>query len=97
MKPCFEILSVDKAIKKLTKMKKDDSKKIAICIIDFDNDTTEKVIASYSESCDIIKNGMTIAHNRDKYISHLEVFSVVQDINNILPKGTMHDILIGSE
>lgn len=96
MKPCFEILSVDKAIKKLARIKRG-NKRIAICIIDFDNDTTEKVIASYSESCDIIKNGMTIAHNQDKYLSHLEIFSVVQDINNIIPKGTMHDILIGRE
>lgn len=96
MKPCFEILSVDKAIKKLARIKKG-NRRVAICIIDFDNDTTEKVIASYSESCNIIKNGMTIAHNQDEYISHLEVFSVVQDINNISPIGTMHDILIGSE
>ena len=96
MKSNFEILSVDKAIKKLARIKKIIRKSQFVLLISI-MIRLKKVVASYSESCNIIKNGMTITHNQDEYISHLEVFSVVQDINNILPKGTMHDILIGSE
>ena len=91
----YGFVDIDTAIKELETLKKK-GKNAVVCIINFDERTTERTIATYDESCDIIKNGITIAHNRDKYISHIEVFSILQnDIKNIKPKGIMHDILIG--
>ena len=93
----FGFVDIDTAIAELKKMKKE-NKKAIVCIINFDNNTSERKIATYDESCEIIRNGVTIAHNRDEYISHIEVFSVKQkDMEHILPVGIMHDILIGSD
>lgn len=93
----YGFVDIDAAIKKLEKMKKE-NKNTVVFIVDFDNNTTKRKIANYDESCKIIRNGITIAHNQDDYISHIEVFSVKQkDKNNILPIGIMHDILIGCE
>lgn len=93
----YEFVDIDTAIKKLERLKRE-NRKAVVCIVDFDNDTTEKKIASYDESCKIIRNGATIAHNQDSVVSHLEVFSLPQkQLESIVPKGIMHDILIGCE
>ena len=93
----FKFVDIDTAIKKLERLKRE-NKKAVVCIVDFDKDITEKKLTSYDESCRIIRNGATIAHNHDSFMSHLEVFSYPQkQIENIIPKGIMHDILIGIE
>ena len=91
----YTFTDIDTAIAKLERLKKE-NKKASVCIVNFDEETSEKRLASYDESCDIIRNGLTIAHNQDDYISHIEVFSVRQkDRNHIIPSGIMHDIIIG--
>ena len=93
----FKFVDIDTAIKKLERLKKE-NKKAVVCIVDFDKDITEKKLTSYDESCKIIRNGATITYNHDNFIPHLEVFSYPQkQIENIIPKGIMHDILIGFE
>ena len=92
----YSFVDIDTAIKELENIK-NSGRNIVVCMINFDKKSSKKIIATYDESCKIIRNGVTIAHNRDEYISHLEVFSILQnDIKNIKPKGIMHDILIGS-
>lgn len=91
----FEFLDIDDAIEKLSKIKKENGH-VTVCMIDFDNDKTDRKVVTYDEGCKIIRNGATIAYNHDSFISHLEVFSTKQkDIENILPIGVIHDILIG--
>ncbi len=97
MEACYKFLDIDAAIKKLIRLKRE-NKKAIVYVIDFNNDITEKKLVTYDESCNIIRKAKTIVHNNDEYISHLEVFSILQkDISNILPKGIMHDILIGCD
>ena len=90
----FKFMDVDQAIQKLENMKRK-GKKTIVCIIDFDNDTSEKKIVTYDESCRLIKKANTIIHNDDEFIPHLELYSAIQnDLKNILPKGIMHDLYI---
>lgn len=93
----FQFVDIDTAIAQLEKIK-NGNKNVVVFIINFDKNTSEKIIVNYDESCKIIRNGATIAHNQDDYISHIEVFSFLQrDKKHILPVGIMHDILIGKE
>ena len=93
----YGFIDIDDAIRQLERIKKE-NKKAVVFVVNFDNDTSEKKTVTYDEGCKIIRNGMTIAHNQDEYISHIEVFSVKQkDKEHILPVGIMHDILIGRE
>lgn len=93
----YGFIDIDDAIRQLEQIKKE-NKKAVVFVVNFDNDTSEKKTVTYDEGCKIIRNGMTIAHNQDEYISHIEVFSVKQkDKEHILPVGIMHDILIGRE
>ena len=91
----YSFINIDEAIKKLEKIKKR-NKRAVVFVINFDNETSERKTVTYDEGCKILRNGATIAHNQDDYISHIEVFSVKQkDKEHIVPTGTMHDILIG--
>lgn len=92
--PTFEYLDVDQAIKKLENMKRK-GKKAVVCVIDFDNDTAERKLVTYDESCRLIEKANTIIHNDDEFIPHIELYSTIQnDLKNILPLGIMHDLYI---
>lgn len=93
----FQFVDIDTAIAQLEKIK-NGNKNVVVFIINFDKNTSEKIIANYDESCKIIRNGSTIAYNQDDFIPHIEVFSVVQkNKENILPIGIMHDIFVQRE
>lgn len=87
---------VDSAIKELEDLKKDGkNRNVVICTIDFDNDEESRKIATPEEGCVLVKKSKTIIINEDEYIPHMELYSIVQhDLENILKKGTMHDIII---
>lgn len=95
----YTFTDINTAISYLEKhKKKKENKNTVVCVINFDKNTSERKLATFDESCEIIRNGATIAHNRDDYMSHIEVFSVKQkDKEHIIPVGIMHDILIGCE
>lgn len=93
----FNIIDIDTAISLLERIKKENSN-ITVFIINFDENTSERKNMSYNESCDIIRNGSTIAYNQDDFIPHIEVFSIMQkNKENILPIGIMHDIFVQRE
>lgn len=92
----FKILDVDTAIHKLMEIKlKGNEGDFVVFMVDFDNDTSEKLITSFDESCNLIRNAATIAHNDDEYLPHMELFSnFYKDKRNIKPNGIMHDIFL---
>ena len=97
MKTSYKFMSVDNAIKELSKLKKN-NKHVAVWVIDFDKEHEDKIMVSYTEGCNLIRKAKSIVHNDDEYIPHLELFSIVQkDINNVIRSGTMHDILLPSK
>lgn len=88
----------DEAIKMLQSLKKQGkNKKIMVFTIDFDNDTESNNVTTPEEGCALIKKSETIIINEDTYLSHMQLFSIHQtNIENIVKKGIMHDIVIGS-
>lgn len=96
MDQTFKILDVDTAIKKLIELKlKGYGNNLVVFMTDFDNDKSEKLITSFDESCNLIRNAATIAHNNDDILPHMELFSeFYKDRRNIRPKGIMHDIFL---
>jgi hypothetical protein len=96
MSQTFKVLNVDDAIKKLTEIKmKGNKEDFVVLMVDFDNDKSEKMITSFDESCNLIRNAATITHNEDELLPHMELFSnLYKDKYNIKPNGVMHDILL---
>lgn len=88
--------NVDGAIKSLQDLKKDGKNgTIIICTIDFDHDEESRKIATPDEGCVLVRKSKTIIINEDEYIPHMELYSMAQnDLENIIPKGVMHDIII---
>lgn len=88
---------VDSAIKELESLKKKDEKNrtIVICTIDFNNDEESRKVATPDEGCVLVRKSKTIIINEDEYIPHMELYSTLQnDLENIIPKGVMHDIIL---
>ena len=96
MKSVRKFGDVDSAIKSLQNLKKDGKKRtIIISTIDFDNDEESRKEATTDEGCVLVRKSKTIIINEDEYIPHMELYSMVQnDLENIIPKGIMHDIII---
>lgn len=96
MKSVRKFGDVDSAIKSLQNLKKDGKKRtIIISTIDFDNDEESRKEATPDEGCVLVRKSKTIIINEDEYIPHMELYSMVQnDLENIIPKGIMHDIII---
>ena len=96
MKSVRKFGDVDSAIKSLQNLKKDGKKRtIIISTIDFDNDEESRKEATPDEGCVLVRKSKTIIINEDEYIPHIELYSMVQnDLENIIPKGIMHDIII---
>ena len=92
----FECNSIDKAIEILKKIEKangEKNKKILICTIDFDNNTHQRKTATPEEGCGLIRKSKTIFFNEDKYFPHMELYSRIQNIDDIKAVGVMHDII----
>lgn len=96
MRETFECMDCDKAIKKLQRLKKENKKrKVIICTVDFDSDEESTKITTPEEGCLLVRKSKTIIMNEDTYIPHMQLFSMEQDIKNILHEGIMHDIIFG--
>lgn len=100
MKATFEYCNVDQAIKIFQRMKKDNKsgkkRRIVICTINFDEDTETRKVANPEEGCVLASNSKTIILNNDDLFPHMELYSILQDINNIRCSGIMHDIILCS-
>lgn len=96
MKSIRKFSDIDSAIKGLEDLKKDGKNKtIIICTIDLDNDKESRKVATPDEGCVLVRKSKTIIINEDEYIPHMELYSIVQnDLENIIRKGIMHDIII---
>lgn len=99
MRSTFEFSDYDSAIKKLQEMKNNNENKndkIVICTIDFDKNEESRKTATTDDGCILVRKSKTIIINEDTYIPHIELYSIKQDdINNIIKKGIMHDIIYG--
>lgn len=99
-KTTVEYCDIDRAIKILQKMKKDNkygkNRRIIISTIDFDVDVETKKTATPDEGCVLVRKAETIVLNNDVYFPHMELYSILQDINDIRRKGIMHDIVLCS-
>lgn len=96
MKSIRKFGDVDSAIKSLQDLKKDGKKRtIIISTIDFDTDVESRKEATPDEGCVLVRKSKTIIINEDEYIPHMELYSMVQnDLENIIKRGVMHDIII---
>lgn len=97
MKTSFEYMTIDDALAKMQQLKRQKKNgkavKVIICTIDFDNDTETRKAASPDEGGDLIRKSKTLIFNQDEFLPHLELYSVIQDINNLKSEGVMHDII----
>ena len=96
MKSTRKFGDVDSAIKSLQDLKKDGKKRtIIISTIDFDTDEESRKEATPDEGYVLVGKSKTIIINEDEYIPHMELYSMVQnDLENIIKRGVMHDIII---
>lgn len=94
----YEFTDYDKAIEMLQSMKKQGKNgKIIVFTINFDDNTESKKITTPEEGCILVRKSKTIVINEDTFLPHMQLFSNVQtDIENIIKKGIMHDIILGT-
>lgn len=89
----------DEAISMLQELKRQGKKgKVVVFTMDFDdeNNIPQKTIASPDYGCRLVRRSKTIIINEDEFIPHMQLFSEAQnDIENIIQKGIMHDIIFG--
>ena len=69
-------------------------KNIVILTMNFDNNTSTKKIATPDDGCLLVRKSKTIIMNEDTYLPHMQLFNTEQDIENIIKRGIMHDILL---
>ncbi len=95
MNSTFKFSDYDSAIKKLQELKKENKDgEIVICTVNFDKDEESRKTTTVDEGCVIVRKSKTIIINEDTFIPHMELYSVVQnDLENIIKKGIMHDII----
>ena len=62
--------------------------------MNFDNNTSTKKIATPDDGCLLVRKSKTIIMNEDTYLPHMQLFNTEQDIENIIKRGIMHDILL---
>lgn len=95
MNSTFKFSDVDSAIEKLQQLKRENKNgTVVICTVDFDNDKESRKTATPDEGCLLVRKSKTIIINEDTFIPHMELYSVVQnDLENIIKRGVMHDII----
>lgn len=94
----YEFTDYDKAIEMLQSMKKQGKNgKIIVFTINFDDNTESKKITTPDDGCVLVRKSKTIIINEDTLLTHMQLYSHVQtDIENIIKKGIMHDIILGT-
>jgi len=87
----YDYTSIDEAIDRLQKLKAEgkNPKNIVILTMNFDNNTSTKKIATPDDGCLLVRKSKT-----DTYLPHMQLFNTEQDIENIIKRGIMHDILL---
>lgn len=91
----YEYYDSDQAMEKMKELEKKNKKyKILIYTIDYDQNEESKKITTPSEGCRLIKKAKTIFFNQDEIIEHMQLYSTIQDIENINREGIMHDIIL---
>lgn len=90
------IPQLTKQLKDYKKLKAEgkNPKNVVILTMDFDNNTSSKKIATPDDGCLLVRKSKTIIMNEDEYIPHMQLFNTEQDIQNIIKRGIMHDILL---
>lgn len=95
----YRFSSYDEAIDMLQKLKRGGKKsKVIIFSIDFDDEKgdAKKTVACPDYGCRLVRRSKTIIINEDEFIPHMQLFTESQnDLENIIRKGTMHDIIFG--
>lgn len=92
----YDYTSIDEAIERLQKLKAEgkNPKNVLILTVDFENNTSSKKITTPDEGCVLIRKSKTIIMNEDTYLPHMQLFNTEQDIENIIKRGIMHDIIL---
>ena len=95
MTETYGYCTYDQAIKKLQSLKRQNKKcKIMIFTIDYDQNEESQKITTPDEGCELVKKAKSIFMNEDEIISHMQLYSIVQDIENIKREGIIHDIIL---
>lgn len=96
MKEAYGYMDYDEAIEKIQKLKKKNKNgKIFICTVNFDKDEYSQKVTTPEEGYLLVKKSKTIIMNEDTIIPHMQLFSKEQVLENIIRRGTMHDIIFG--
>ena len=92
----YDYSTIDEAIERLQQLKAEgkNPKNVVILTMDFDNNTSSKKIVTPDDGCLLVRKSKTIIMNEDEYIPHMQLFNTEQDIQNIIRRGIMHDILL---
>ena len=92
----YDYSTIDEAIERLQKLKAEgkNPKNVVILTMDFDNNISSRKIATPDDGCLLVRKSKTIIMNEDEYIPHMQLFNTEQDIQNIIKRGIMHDILM---
>lgn len=95
MNKMFEFNDVDSAVKALLKCKKDGVHvKVYLGFIDFDNNEESGRFTTIDEGIQAVKKAQSVFCEMDDFIPHIMAYSKKQNVKNIKPEGTMHDILL---
>ena len=92
----YDYTSIDEAIERLQKLKREgkNPKNVVILTMDFDNNISSKKVTTPDDGCLLVKKSKTIIMNEDTYLPHMQLFSTEQDIEKIIKRGIMHDIFL---
>lgn len=91
----YEVMSCDDAIRLLQGLKKKNKDcKVIVTSFDFDNDKELRKIFTPDRVCVLVENSNTVIINKDEFLPHMQLFSRKQFPENIIRKGTMHDVLL---
>lgn len=92
----YKFSNLDEAINLLQELKKKNKNgTIVISTFDYDNDRESKKETTPDEGCLLVRKSKTIVINEDTFIPHMQLYSTVQsDLENIIKKGIMHDVIL---
>ena len=95
MKTTYEYCSIDQAIEKLQNLKKKNKKyKILICTIDYDQKEEMKKLTTPEEGCELVRKAKSVFMNEGEVFEHVQLISIVQDLENMRREGVTHDIIL---
>lgn len=95
MTETYETNSYDEAIAVLQKLKASGVEcNITIYTFDFDKNLESRKVTTPEGVCVLVKKSKTIIVNGDPIVPHMQLFSVIQNPENIVRRGIMHDVLL---